>query len=497
MTKTEPGGVARLEYTGKMILAPMVKVGTLPMRMLALQYGADIVYSEEIIDKRLLASDRIVNSALGTVDYIDRRDNSLVLRICPEERSRLVVQIGTCDGDRAAATARKLEQDIAGIDVNMGCPKSFSLKGGMGAALLSRPEKVRDILTKLVSAVGEKISVTCKIRLLPDWQDTLDLVSLIETTGVAALAVHGRTKEQRPNDPNDTAAIRKIVEHTKLPIIANGGSSNNRNSAINTYSGIREFWTQSGAASVMVARAAEWNPSVFRKEGKEDIMVVIGRYLSLTIHYDYPFNIAKYVLQQLLGSMQDSDMGRKFLDCATLGDLAAWGDKKEEWEKRQLELENLGDSRPDIQFSNKVSKEGKDVCRKRKLEDGGEITEMFLPFVRGHFGNNESSRLPKTLLHLYALQNGYGQPLYEVDTVDKQFRATVKVGANVYSSLVLEKNKKYAEQSAALVAVKCLDITEKTIVWKDKSKDISCNCKDGSPEISQPDSVTTESVGKT
>ena len=79
--------------------------------------------------------------------------------------------------------ARRLEQDVAGIDVNMGCPKPFSLKGGMGAALLSHPTKVevearasllplqvRDILTKLVAAVGEKIPVTCKIRLLPDWQ---------------------------------------------------------------------------------------------------------------------------------------------------------------------------------------------------------------------------------------------------------------------------------------------------------------------------------------
>jgi hypothetical protein len=66
--------------------------------VLVLQYGADIVYLEETIDKRLLASRRIVNSALGTIDYIDGRDNSLVLRVCPEERGRLVVQLGTSDG---------------------------------------------------------------------------------------------------------------------------------------------------------------------------------------------------------------------------------------------------------------------------------------------------------------------------------------------------------------------------------------------------------------
>ena len=139
---------------------------------------------------------------------------------------------------------------------------------------------MKDILTKLVAAVGKRIPVTCKIRLLPDWQvwvtnkpcllfskfkdisssrksfqATLDLVSMIETTGVSALAVHGRTKEQRPNDPNDTEAIKKIVAHvTKVPVIANGGSSNNRNSGINTYEGLKQFWRDSGASSIMVAR---------------------------------------------------------------------------------------------------------------------------------------------------------------------------------------------------------------------------------------------------
>ena len=187
---------SRLDYKNKMILAPMVKVGTLPMRLLALEYGADIVYTEEIIDKRILASDRMENVALGTIDYIDKRDNSLVFRTCEKEKDKLVIQIGTSDPARAAAVGRKVERDVSGLDVNMGCPKSFSLKGGMGAALLSHPEKVRNILTKLVESLT--IPVTAKIRLLPDIQDTLHLVEVIQDTGVAALAVHGRTKVSIP-----------------------------------------------------------------------------------------------------------------------------------------------------------------------------------------------------------------------------------------------------------------------------------------------------------
>ena len=291
--------MSRLEYRGKMILAPMVKVGTLPMRLLALEYGADIVYTEEIIDKRLLASERVENTLLGTVDYIDRQDSTLVFRTCAKEKDRLVMQIGTNDGDRAAAVAKKVEQDISGIYANMGCPKGFSLKGGMGAALLTQPQRVRDILTKLVKAVT--IPVTAKIRLLPSLPATLELVSLIESCGVAALGVHGRTKEQRPNDPCDLESIKVVVEHTSLPVIANGGSSNNRNSQINTYQGIKQFWEKTGASSVMVARAAEWNPSVFREGEKEDIMVMIQKYFGYAIESDYPFNIVKYCVQQLMG----------------------------------------------------------------------------------------------------------------------------------------------------------------------------------------------------
>lgn len=453
--------MTRLEYRGKMILAPMVKVGTLPMRLLALEYGADIVYTEEIIDMRLLASERVENKLLGTIDYIDRRDNTLVFRTCPKEKDRLVLQIGTADGDRAAAAAKKVERDISGFDVNMGCPKGFSLKGGMGAALLTQPHKVRDILTKLVDAVT--IPVTAKIRLLPTLSATLELVSLIESCGVTALGVHGRTKEQRPNDPCDAESILAVVRHTSLPIIANGGSSNNRNSQINTYQGIKQFWEKTEAASVMVARAAEWNPSVFREGEKEDIMVVIKKYFGYAIEFDYPFNIVKYCVQQLMGSMQDSDLGRRFLTCATMGDLCeVFGLGKEYKEKQDL---MAGQERPDKEFSEKVNKEEKEGTRKRKIGEEV-ITEMFCPFVRGHYGDNESSNLPKTLLLLYARQKELGQPKYVMEQQDKQFRARVRLGEESYGSMSWEKNKKYAEQGAALVAVKCLNITKDDIVWK-------------------------------
>lgn len=454
--------MTKLDYRDKMILAPMVKIGTLPFRLLALEYGADIVYTEEIIDKRILNAERIVNPVLETVDYIDKSDNSLVFRTCNKEKQKLVMQIGTSDATRAAAVAKKVEQDVSGIDVNMGCPKSFSLKGGMGAALLTQPEKVKQILTKLVASV--KIPVTAKIRLLPDMEETLKLVDIIQETGVTALAVHGRTKDQRQGHTNDVEAIKRISQYAKIPIIANGGSSNNRNSEINTYAGIRKFWKESGASSVMIARGAEWNPSIFREGEKDEIMLMIDKYLYYAIEYDYPFNIAKYCVQQLLGSLQESELGRNFLNSATMDDLCSvfgHGDKY----RNKLKDWSQHKDRPDGAFVEKMDTNMREECRKRRIDEI-EVTEMFCPFVRGHYGDNESCKLPKTLLLMYSRQKGMEQPRYKVEQQDKQFRGEVKLGDECYSSLSWEKNKKFAEQGAALVAVKCLNITTDDIVWK-------------------------------
>ena len=329
----------KLDYVGKMILAPMVKIGTLPTRLLALDYGADLVYTEEIIDYRLLRSKRVVNAKLETIDYIDKTDDTLVLRIYPKrEKGHLVLQIGTSDPNRAVKVAKMVQEDVDAIDVNMGCPKGFSLKGGMGAALLSHPDKIKAILTALVSSVD--ISVTCKIRILPKIEDTLALIDVIQATGVCAVGVHGRTKDERPNHSNNVEAIKAVVKHCKIPVIANGGSANTRDSPINTYEGIRGFWKDTEAASVMIARAAEWNASVFSPDGKQDIFKIIDQYMDYAIQFDQPFVLSKYNVQQHLGGLQDSELGRKFLAAGTMKDLSTIFGKEDKFVKRQVRPTN-------------------------------------------------------------------------------------------------------------------------------------------------------------
>jgi tRNA-dihydrouridine synthase 2 len=108
-------------------LAPMVRMNTLPFRQLALTHGADYVFSEEIIDRKLISCVRLENPLINTIDYVvSKGDYGLVISFKPEERSKFILQIGTNNPETAVLAVDRLLPDIAGVDVNMGCPKSFS-----------------------------------------------------------------------------------------------------------------------------------------------------------------------------------------------------------------------------------------------------------------------------------------------------------------------------------------------------------------------------------
>ncbi|XP_037077792.1 tRNA-dihydrouridine(20) synthase [NAD(P)+]-like [Pollicipes pollicipes] len=419
-----------MDYSNKMILAPMVRVSTLPVRLLALQYGADIVFTEELVDWKLLSSVRQWNDKLGTVDYVDPADGTVTLRTCVEEKDHVILQMGTCDPDRALKVAQKYEQDIAGIDINMGCPKEFSIKGGMGAALLQQPEKVKSILTTLVK--GANIPVTCKIRLLSSDERTLQFCRMVESCGVAALSVHGRTRHERPRHPVHEDAIRRVAEALRIPVVANGGSRR-----VQCRADAEQFRQRCGASSVMLARAAMWNLSVFRPDGPLPLDEVITRLLQLCVRYDHPFTQAKYTVQQMLRELQETPRGKRFLAAQTLEEICdIWG---------------LGGACR-AALGPPASPDSRPLSKRPRLEDG--VTPGHRPFVRGHY---KPEGLPKTLLHAWCSRHGEPVPAYRLDFSDKLFRAVVTVRGQRYASL-WEKNKKFAEQGAALTCVASLGI---------------------------------------
>ncbi|XP_004343266.1 tRNA dihydrouridine synthase Dus2 [Capsaspora owczarzaki ATCC 30864] len=257
------------------------------------KYGADLVYSEEIIDHRMIRAKRTYNPHLHSVDFV-QPDGTVIFRTCPAERGKLVFQMGTADPARAVAVARLVMHDVLAVDVNMGCPKSYSTDGGMGAALLKHPDKIHAILTALVAAVGEHVHVTCKIRVLATVEETVALAKMIESTGVSALAVHCRLTHERPREPGHPDMLKPIVDALSIPVIANGGSLD-----IVSHDDIEAFRQRTGCASVMVARAAQNNPSVFRPEPLVPRLEMARQLLRTGIEWDNPSGNTKFCINTL------------------------------------------------------------------------------------------------------------------------------------------------------------------------------------------------------
>lgn len=446
----------RLDYSGKIILAPMVRVGTLPMRLLALDYGADIVYSEELIDWKLLRSVRRENDVLGTVDFIDKTDGTIIFRTCDREKNFVVLQLGTCDPERALKVGKMVENDVAGIDVNMGCPKKFSILGGMGAALLSQPKKAKEILSALVN--GLKIPVTCKIRIFPTAEKTIALCEELVSSGISAIAIHGRTKDERPQHSNHSDVVKEVAKHLQIPVIANGGSKE-----IEKYSDIAKFREETGCSSVMLARAAEWNCSIFRKEGLLPIEDVIKAYLKYAVDFDNAPSNTKYCVQNILRELQETPKGKAFLEAQTLEQICSLWEMEDYCRNKRKEYLDRG-----IQGRFQVVpislEERKGVKRKFEEDD---VIVMKCAFLRNSYTHD--LELPKSRLLKWTKENRTDIPVYHTEQEDKLFRSVVLVDKKKYSSSFWEKNKKWAEQGAALVCLCALGVTDVEKLAKDGS----------------------------
>jgi tRNA-dihydrouridine synthase 2 len=186
--------MAPLDYRNKVVLAPMVRIGELPTRLLALRHGADLVWGPETIDRAIIGTNRSINPRTNCIEYSkssNSQQNRVVYRIHPSEQGRLVYQMGSADAKLAVEAARVVAGDVAGVDLNCGCPKHFSIQGGMGAALLKDIPRLEGILRALVEEVGKvyDVGISCKIRLLDTDEETYDMVRRLCRTGIIGLTV--------------------------------------------------------------------------------------------------------------------------------------------------------------------------------------------------------------------------------------------------------------------------------------------------------------------
>lgn len=309
-----------VDYRGKIVLAPMVRSGECPSRLLALKYGADLVWGPETIDKALIGTARRVNAKTKTVDFTrlssngaknpainpDQRE-SLIYRLHPErEGKKLVYQIGTSNPDTAVQAAKLIGPDVAGIDVNAGCPKPFSTSGGMGAALLKTPDKLCSILEALVKHVGgpNEIGISVKIRILDTAEETEALVRRLVATGITGLTVHCRTTPMRPRERAIRDQLKMVADVCREAGVAclMNGDVYSRDEAL-------ALITEYGCDGAMIATAAETNPSVFRpasEGGKAPWEEVVKEYVRTALEVENRWGNTKYLLGQMIPGKQDA-----------------------------------------------------------------------------------------------------------------------------------------------------------------------------------------------
>lgn len=334
---------ARRLYRGE-LLAPMVRASTTPLRTLSLRYGADAVYTEEMVDRSIVATTRIENEELRTIDYV--RDTSqasaktmrrlnreggppLLLRIDPKlERGKLICQIGSGEPELALPAALHIHKDADGLDINMGCPKKFSVSGGMGSALLSDPDRACRILRTLKDHLPHK-PVSAKIRLLSDNKKTMDFITgLVERGGANAVAIHGRTVGLDAVDPANWSRLEEIVILAKakfphIPFLINGD--------FYTRQEFLQFQQRSGADGVLLARPALYNTSIFCKPSTSlmstenqpsygydsplllDKTLVIKDYIREAVRYDIHYKNVKYVVCEMMNNRRAPSIRAPFL----------------------------------------------------------------------------------------------------------------------------------------------------------------------------------------
>ena len=220
----------------------MAGVTDLPFRQLCRKMGAGLVVSE------MVAADPATWST---------RKSRLRVQFGDEPAPRSV-QIAGYDPQMMAEAARfNVQQGAEIIDLNMGCPAKKVCKRAAGSALLQNPELVKDILDAVVSATD--VPVTLKIRTGWDRQNrnAVTIAKIAEDAGVSALAVHGRTRACRFVGEVEYDTIAQVVEAVSIPVLANGDITDPEKAV--------SVLKHTGAAAVMVGRAAQGNPWIFNQ----------------------------------------------------------------------------------------------------------------------------------------------------------------------------------------------------------------------------------------
>ena len=232
--------IGNVELDNPVILAPMAGVTDLPFRLLCKEQGCGLAYTEMVSAKAIVYKKR----------------NTAPLMEVGEQEGAVALQLFGSDPEIVSQMAAQVEDGpYAWIDINMGCPVPKVVNNGEGSALMRDPKQVEKILTALVKRVRKPVTIKIRKGFDASHVNAVEIAKIAEGCGVAAVAVHGRTREQFYAGKADWDVIRQVKEAVGIPVLGNGD--------IFAPEDARKMLEQTGCDGVMVARGAKGNPWIF------------------------------------------------------------------------------------------------------------------------------------------------------------------------------------------------------------------------------------------
>ncbi len=230
------------ELSSPLALAPMAGVTDLPFRRLCRQFGAGLTASEMVTsDVRLWKSDK-------SRRRLDHRG---------ESEPRVVQIAGGDPAMMAEAAAMNADLGAQMIDINLGCPAKKVCNRAAGSALMRDEVLVTEILTAVIRAAGVPVTVKMRTGWSVDTRNAVTLARRAEDLGVVAIAIHGRTREDFFKGEAEYQTIREVKAAIRIPVFANGD--------IDSADKARAVLTETGADGLMIGRAAQGQPWIFRE----------------------------------------------------------------------------------------------------------------------------------------------------------------------------------------------------------------------------------------